>query len=90
MGYFVPAGYEFGDEGPAVPMFRMECDQTSLFLGRPFLLADASFEVVVVSFSTLLAIASLDTQLFHHLGDLAPLGDASSFEEFLQNLVFLS
>lgn len=90
MDYSVPAWYELGYEGPPIAMFSMEGDQACLFLRRPFLLADASFEVVMVSFSALLAIASFNTQLFHHFGDLAPLGDASSFEEFLQNLVFLS
>lgn len=71
-------------------MFRMEGDQACLFFWRPFFLSDASFEVVMVSLPTLLAIASFDTQLFHHLRNLTPLGDASSLEEFLQNLVFLS
>lgn len=90
MDYCIPAGYEFGYEGPSIAMFCVEGDQACLFLGRPLLFANASFKVIMVSFSALLAIASFDAQLFHHLGDLAPLGDASSFEEFLQNLVFLS
>ncbi len=46
--------------------------------------------MIMISFTALLAVASLDAQLLHHLGDLTPLGYAPLLEQLLQDLVFLN
>lgn len=51
--------------------------QCLLLLRRPLVMPNGVIQVVVVSFSTLLAVASADVELrFHDPGDLRPALDA--------------
>ena len=68
----------------------MQLDQSLLFLRSPLVSLYASFEVVVVSFSTLLSVPTDYVVVgFHESGDLAPFLDSINFIKFLKNIVFL-
>ena len=87
----LPPGDEFGNESPPVAMLCMKVNQIIFFLLGPFVFVDSSFEVVVVTLTTLLAIAPLDPILFlHDPGNLTPSLDFSYFIDLLQYFVLLS
>lgn len=80
----VPSGYKFGEEGPTIPVNYVEFDQPQLFLLTPLLFVDALLQVVVVPFSALLAVSTLDSVLFfHYPRNLAPPLYSTLFVELL-------
>jgi len=72
-------------------MLRMQFNQQCFFFLGPFFLFDSNLEMIVVSLTTLFAIATFHTiESFHHPWYLTPFFDSALFIEFLQNLIFLS
>ena len=71
-------------------MFCVQFDQQLFFLLGPSVSFDTTFKVVMVAFSTLLAVPAGDVVVgFHESGDLAPFFYSVDFVKFLENIILL-
>jgi hypothetical protein len=64
---YVPTVDEFGNQGPFVSIDNMKLDEFDLLLSSPFVFVDSTFEVIVVAFSTLFAVAAVYSVEVVHL-----------------------